>query len=57
MHLASGPAADNDQLCPTSSSTMVLIAKSSDREQCSAPGICTLLSLGPLVVVNIITVT
>ena len=24
-----------------------LIAKSSDREQCSAPGICTLFSLGP----------
>ena len=27
---------------------MVLIAKSSDREQCSGPGICTLLSLGSL---------
>ena len=40
-----GPPADNDQLCPTTSSTTALTAKSSDpAEQCSAPGRCRLLS-------------
>ena len=42
------PSADNHQLCPTNSSTTALTAKSSDpAEQCSAPGRCRLLELGP----------
>ena len=43
--LSISPFADNDQLCPTNSSTTALTAKSSDpAEQCSAPGRCRLLS-------------
>ena len=45
--LSISPFADNDQLCPTNSSTTALTAKSSDpAEQCSAPGRCRLLSAG-----------